>query len=117
MSNKATASSSTISGAFSIHHVPAKLKHECTHCGFETGLYESGTRYKCPVCVIGILCRPAQSVDVELLTWYQDCNSSCAGLQKGFYGPGRLHHVLGIDGAPSAPIYDGYLFEEVDNVR
>ena len=109
MSNEMTTSSSTISGAFSIHYVPIRLEHECTHCGWETDLYESSTKYECPICRRGTMCRPAQD-----LTWYQDCNSSWTTLQKGFYGPAEVcHHVLGAADAPSAPIYDGYLFEEV----
>lgn len=96
------------SSSFSIHHVPAKLKHECTHCGFDADLYESSAEYECPICHRGTMHSPAQD-----LTWYQDCNSSCARLQKGFYGPGEVHHRALDTDAPSAPIYDGYLFEEV----
>ena len=103
MAGNSTASSSS----FSIHYVPAKLKHECTHCGFDADLYESSTEYECPICRRGTMCSPAQD-----LTWYQDSNSSWGALQKGFYGPPADYPALDT-GAPSAPIYDGYLFEEV----
>ena len=107
MPDEVTRSTSTISSSFSIHHVPPKFKHECTHCGFDADLYESGTEYECPICRRGTMCSPAQD-----LAWYQDCNSSCAGLQKEFYGPAEVHpYTLSVD-APTAPIYDGYLFEE-----
>ena len=96
------------SSSFSIHYVPAKLKHECTHCGFDADLYESSGEYECPICRRGTMCRPTQD-----LIWYQDCNSSWAALQQGFYGPAEVPHRFLDTGAPSAPIYDGYLFEEV----
>lgn len=110
MSNEATVSSTTIPGNFTFNFNYAGLKviRECTHCGFETDLYDSSAEYKCPICRQGTMCHPTQD-----LTWYQDSNSSWAALQQGFYGPGKIRHAL--DGAPSAPIYDGYLFEEVDN--
>ena len=109
MPNEMTASSSTISGPFSIHYAEPKFTHECTHCGFKIDLYESSVKYECPICRKGMVCRPTQD-----LRWYQDCNSSWAALQKGFYGPPADYPALDT-GAPSAPIYDGYLFEEVDH--
>lgn len=100
--------SSTISGNFTLNYAKPKFKHECTHCGFGADLYESSVEYECPTCHRGTMCSPTQD-----LTWYQDCNSSCAGLQRGFYGPAEVPHRFLDTGAPSAPIYDGYLFEEV----
>ena len=32
-----------------------KVKHECSNCGFEAILFESGAGYECPICKLGTL--------------------------------------------------------------
>ncbi len=104
MSNEVAASGSTISGDFSFNYAGPKFTHECMQCGFKVDLYYGpGTEYECPFCKIE-MCRSAQD-----LIWYQDCNSSWAALQQGFYGSEGAYHILD-SGAPSPPMVDGYLF-------
>lgn len=102
MPNEVTTSSSTISGDLIFNYaVVVRLKHECTHCGFKTDLYDSGAEYECPICRRGTLCRATQD-----LTWCQDRDSSWAALQEGFYAGGKVS----LTGANSPPMVDGYLF-------